>query len=100
MAGQEHGEALAVLWGLQAFAIRYVEIREAPIASQPGRRIKVIGLEDTRSSHICSECGKRHLLGLRRDQAALGDGLIQRGLGQSKLSLSDSHVSGPGHNGQ
>lgn len=60
MAGQEHGKALAVLWGLQAFAIRYVEIREAPSASQPGRRIKVIGLEDLRSGHLCSECGKCH----------------------------------------
>ena len=60
MASQEHGEILAVLWGLQAFTIGYVEFRKAPSAAQPGRRIKVLGLVDTRASHICSECGKRH----------------------------------------
>ncbi len=60
MAGQEHGEVLSALWGLQAFAVTYVEIRHAPTRSQPGRRIKVISLEDLRSSHVCSECGKRH----------------------------------------
>ena len=60
MAGQEHGEALAVLWGLQAFAIRYVEIRKAPTTAEPARRIKVIGLEDCRASHVCSECRSRH----------------------------------------
>jgi transposase len=63
MAGQESGKALAVLWGLQAFAIRCVEIREAPTRTDPGRRIKVISLEDLRSSHVCSECGKRHRQG-------------------------------------
>ncbi len=67
MAGQEHGEVLAVLWGLQGFAIRYVEIRETPSASQPGRRIKVIGLEDTRAHHTCSECDKRHREGLMQE---------------------------------
>jgi len=60
MAGQEPGKALALLWGLQDFAIRYVETRQAPAASEPARRIKVLGLEDLRASHVCSECGKRH----------------------------------------
>jgi len=67
MAGQEHGKALAFLWGLQGFAIRYVEIREAPTATEPARRIKVIGLEDLRSSHVCSECGKRHREGFMQE---------------------------------
>jgi transposase len=67
MAGQEPGKALAFLWGLQGFAVAYVEIREAPTACQPARRVKVIGLEDLRHSHICGECGKRHREGLLKE---------------------------------
>jgi transposase len=67
MAGQELGKALAVLSGLQGFAVGYVEIREAPTRSQPRRRIKVIGLQDLRRCHVCSECGKRHCGGFGQE---------------------------------
>jgi len=67
MAGRNQGNSASFFWELQGFRVAYVEIRKAPTAREPGRRIRVVGLEDGRDHHVCSECGKHHGEGVSQE---------------------------------
>jgi transposase len=62
MVHQEPMDALKTLWGLQGFAVFSVEIEFHP--SAPGRRVKVLRLEDRRKEHQCPTCQARHRNGV------------------------------------
>ena len=70
MPGQKHMDVASLFWALQGFRVAYVEIRKATVNREPGRRIRVVGLEDVRNHKVCSECGKRHREGVIQEWEA------------------------------
>ena len=64
MTEQELYERGMALWGLQGFGISYVHVEEVRDRQGRKQRIKVIGLEDQRTKHVCGDCGRRHPEGL------------------------------------
>jgi transposase len=64
MVGQEASDPAAVAWSLQGFTVLGVDIDEAPTRGEPGRRVKVVLLDDVRGVHICPQCRARHAEGI------------------------------------
>jgi len=59
MQAQEPLDSLSLFLGFQGFVVRSIWVEPAPKSGEPGRRIKVIRVEDTRKRHACPDCGRR-----------------------------------------